>query len=197
MAELPATRPSLLVRLRDVGDKDAWRQFVQIYAPVIYGYARQKGLQDADAADVTQDVLRAVTVATGRQVYDPARGSFRSWLFTIAHHKLCDFRTRQQSQFQGSGDTGAHQRLEEQPAKDEVDAWEQEYRSRLFHWAAERIKGSINETTWQAFWLTAVEGQSGKEVAAKLNLSVAAVYLAKSRVMARLKAQLQEVSDEQ
>src|SRR5262249_24828175 len=78
MAEIPPTRASLLVRLRDPQDEEAWTQFVQRYAPVVYGYARKQGLQDADAADLTQDVLRAVVGAVGRLEYDPARGSFRN-----------------------------------------------------------------------------------------------------------------------
>ena len=68
MGSLPTTRASLLVRLRDSGDADAWRQFVRIYAPVVYGYARKRGLQDADAADLTQEVLHAVTTAAGRPI---------------------------------------------------------------------------------------------------------------------------------
>src|SRR5262245_26403774 len=98
MSDPPSTRPSLLVRLRDVGDQDAWRQFVRLYAPVVYAYGRRRGLQDADAADLTQDVLRAVLAAAGRFAYDPRRGSFRGWLFTLAHHRLHDLLARQRRQ---------------------------------------------------------------------------------------------------
>jgi RNA polymerase sigma-70 factor (ECF subfamily) len=195
MADSPNTRPSLLVRIRDARDGQAWSQFVALYAPLVYGYARKRGLQDADAADLTQDVLRAVAGAAERLAYDPKRGSFRGWLFTIVRNKLRDFMDACKRQGQGSGDTGAHKLLEQHAAPDE-DVWEREYQQRIFAWAAEQIRGEFQDTTWQAFWQTAVEGKSGKEVARALGMTVAAVYLAKSRVLARLKEQIQQVQDE-
>lgn len=195
MADSPNTRPSLLVRIRDARDGQAWSQFVALYAPLVYGYARKRGLQDADAADLTQDVLRAVAGAAGRLEYDPKRGSFRGWLFTIVRNKLRDFLDARVRQAQGSGDTGAHEMLEQHAAPDE-DVWEREYQQRLFAWAADQIRGEFQDTTWQAFWQTAAEGKSAKEVAMALGMTVAAVYLAKSRVLARLKEQIQQVQDE-
>src|SRR5690348_4768465 len=91
MQESPATRASLLVRLRDTSDGEAWQEFVHLYAPVIYGFARKRGLQDADAADVMQDVLRSVSAAVPRLEYDPGRGSFRGWLFTVTRNKILNF----------------------------------------------------------------------------------------------------------
>jgi RNA polymerase sigma-70 factor (ECF subfamily) len=193
MAELPTTRPSLLVRLRDARDIEAWRQFVQLYGPVVYAYGRRRGLQDADAADLTQEVLRAVSTAVARLEYDRRRGSFGGWLFTVAHHKLHDLLARQRRPGQGSGDPGVQHWLEEQPAREDVALWDHEYERRLFRWAAERVRPRFQDATWQAFWLTAVEGKSAKDVAEALDLTVAAVYLAKSRVMARLREQIQQV----
>ncbi len=92
MSDSPGTRPSLLVRIRDPGDREAWRQFVALYAPLIHSLCRQRGLQDADAADLTQEVLRAVVAAVPGLVYDPVRGSFRGWLDTVTCHRLHDFR---------------------------------------------------------------------------------------------------------
>src|SRR5262249_56151209 len=86
------TRASLLVRLRDPRDGAAWREFVERYGPVVYGYVRKQGLQDADAADLCQDVLAAVAGAVGRLNYDPNRGSFRNWLFTVVRRKLINWR---------------------------------------------------------------------------------------------------------
>src|ERR1700676_627202 len=87
MQEFPATRASLLVRLRDGGDVGAWQEFVRLYAPVIYGFARKRGLQDADAADLMQDVLRSLSAAVHRLEYDPVRGTFRGWIFNITRTK--------------------------------------------------------------------------------------------------------------
>lgn len=197
MVNLPVTRPSLLLRIRDPQDAEAWRDFVRIYAPVVYGYGRRRGLQDADAADLTQDVLRAVAAAAGRLEYDPRRGSFSGWLFTVAHHQLCDLAARRRRQGAGAGDTRVRALLEQQPARDDDrDVWQREYERRLFNWAAERVRGSFQESTWRAFWWTAVEGQSVKEVAARLHLTAAAVYLARSRVMARLRERIEQVGED-
>jgi RNA polymerase sigma-70 factor (ECF subfamily) len=194
MAEPPATRASLLARIRDSHDQDAWRQFVQVYAPVVYGYGRERGLQDADAADLAQEVLRAAADAAGRFEYDPRRGSFRGWLFTVAHHKLHDLLARQRRPGRGSGDSGVQDLLEQQPAREEDRSrWDQEYEGRLFHWAAEQVRGRFRDTTWQAFWQTAVEGRSPREVAGRLGMTLAAVYLARNRVMARLKEQVRQL----
>src|SRR5258708_17176793 len=95
MAEIPPTRASLLVRLRDSRDGAAWIEFVELYAPLVYGYARKQGLQDADAADLLQDVLAAVAASVGRLEYDPARGAFRNWLFTLVRRRLSDWRDKQ------------------------------------------------------------------------------------------------------
>jgi RNA polymerase sigma factor (sigma-70 family) len=199
MVEAPLTRPSLLVRLRDARDEQAWAQFVEVYAPLVYSFACRHGLQDADAADLTQDVLRSVVTAAGRFEYDAQRGSFRGWLFTVVKNKLRDFLDRRRHEWTGSGDTSMLDLLANQPApeEDEAAVWEQEHERRLFLWAAEQVRGSFQDSTWQAFWLTAVEGQRGKDVAKQLGLSVAAVYLARRRVLTRLREQLREVEGEE
>lgn len=193
------TRPSLLLRIRDASDREAWRQFVDLYAPLIYGLARKRGLQDADAADVTQDVFRAVAVAVPSWNYDPKRGSFRGWLYTVTRNKINDF-VSGRKHARGTGDTATQMYLEEQPdwatpAEDET-AWQREAQQRVFAWAAERIRGDFQEATWKAFWQVAVEGKSGEEAARSLHMSVGAVYVAKSRVLARLKKEIQQFEEE-
>src|SRR5689334_18852151 len=92
MAEFPPTRASLLVRLRDRHDEAAWNDFVDLYAPLVYGYVRKQGLQDADAADLSQEVFRAVAGGMSRFEYDPVKGLFRNWLFTVVRRKLANWR---------------------------------------------------------------------------------------------------------
>jgi RNA polymerase sigma-70 factor (ECF subfamily) len=198
MQESPATRASLLVRIRDPHDQEAWRQFVDIYASVVYGFARRRGLQDADAADLMQEVLRAVARTASRLDYDPNRGSFRGWLYTVTRNKIYNFLNGQKNHERGSGDSGAQERLEEQAAHqdDAASLWDQEYERRLFDWAAEQARTEFQGATWQAFWQTAVEGRSAKEVGDRLGMSLGAVYVAKSRVLARLKELIRQVEEE-
>ena len=197
MADSPTTQLSLLARIRDPRDGAAWAEFVEVYAPLVYGLGRRHGLQDADAADLTQEVLRSVARAAPRFAYDPRRGTFRGWLFTLAPRRLYDFLARRRRQEQASGGTTVQQVLDEQPDRGEEERWNQDVEQERFRWAAEQVRPQVTAATWQAFWRTAVEGESGKDVAAALGLSVAAVYLAKSRVMARLKEQIKLLQETQ
>src|SRR5580700_8615813 len=120
MADFPVTRASLLLRLRDPQDAEAWKQFVDLYAPLVYGYARKQGLQDADAADLSQEVLRAVAGAVGRLEYDPARGAFRNWLFTVVRRKLSNWQAAQANRIRGSGDSAIQELLERCPDPDRI-----------------------------------------------------------------------------
>ena len=188
MAEFPPTRASLLVRLRDPRDGAAWGEFVDRYAPLVYGYLRKQGLQDADAADLCQDVLAAVAGAVGRLEYDPGRGAFRNWLFTAVRRKLINWQAAQANRARGSGDSATHELLEQCPAPEAGEKeWEAEWERQMFAWACEQVRRGVTDATWQAFWRTAVEGEPARQVAADLGLSVTAVYLARSRVLARLK----------
>jgi RNA polymerase sigma-70 factor (ECF subfamily) len=196
MANFPPTRASLLVRLRDPRDEAAWRQFVDLYAPLVYGYARKQGLQDADAADLSQHILATLVGALGRLEYDPERGAFRNWLFTVVRRKLSNWRSSQNGRTNGSGDTATQVLLEQAPAPEDAEhVWEAEWQRRTFVWACEQVRTEVTVATWQAFWRTAVEGRPGKEVAAQLDMSVAAVYLARSRVLARLKESVGSIED--
>jgi RNA polymerase sigma-70 factor (ECF subfamily) len=198
MGDSPSTRPTLFVRLRDVADGQAWSEFVELYAPLIHGFLRKHGLQDADAADLTQDVLGVAALAIRGRDYDPRRGSFRGWLFTVVRNKLRNFVTRRRPYNRGTGNTDAQKLLQEQPAPEAEEAvrWDQEYERRLFASAARQVRTRVQEATWQAFWRTTVEGHNPRDVAEGLSMTVAAVYLAKSRVMARLKEQVRQLREE-
>lgn len=198
MADSPATRSSLLVRLRDPRDAQAWSEFVDLYAPLVYRFGCKQGLQDADAADLTQESLRAVAGAIGRLDYDPKRGSFGGWLFTIVRNRLRDFFEKRGRHAHGTGDSVMLDWLEQQPDRQATitKEWDREHERQLLLTAAQRIRGQFQHGTWQAFWRTTVDGQSGKDVAQALGMTVAAVYLAKSRVMARLKEAVRQLQAE-
>lgn len=188
----PLTRASLLVQLRDGTNQAAWQEFIHLYGPVVYGFARKRGLQDADAADLMQDVMRSVASAIQRLDYDRKLGTFRGWLFTITRNKIFNFFSARRLRPQGSGDSTTNQLLNAQPKpEDGEDAWEMEYQRRLASQAMERVKGEFQENTWRAFWLTAVEGVPAAEVAKQVGISPGATYVAKSRVLARLKEEVE------
>jgi RNA polymerase sigma factor (sigma-70 family) len=194
----PTTPPSLLFRLRDPHDRDAWHEFVALYGPAVYRFGRKRGLQDADALDLMQVVFQAVAGAVERFEYDPQRGKFRGWLFGVVRHQLGKLLNHPSRSPPGEGGTPAVDRLRQQPERDagEAELWAQEYRRQRFRWAAEKVRGAFEESSWQAFWRTAVEGRSAAEVAQELGLSPGAVSTAKCRVLARIRRALADLQDE-
>jgi RNA polymerase sigma-70 factor (ECF subfamily) len=195
MHDQPTTRPSLLLRLRDPGDDRAWVEFTDLYGPLIRRVARRGGLQDADAADLEQEVFRAVAGAIGRYDPDRSRGSFRGWLLRIARNLLLDLLAAQRRRPAAGGGTDAVALLAAvpDPAAEDSSVFEAEYRRRTFEWASAQVRGEFRTTTWQAFWRTAVDGEEAAAVAAELGLSVGAVYIARSRVLARIRSKVEEV----
>ena len=197
MTHSPETQPSLLFRLQNTGDDQAWSQFVDLYGPLIYRYLRQKSLQDADAADLTQDVLRQVSAAMKTFEYNPRQGRFRGWLFTIVRNRMNTFWQREAAKGQGSGGSAAWDQIQ-QVIDDNADPsteWDAEFERQMFHCAARLIRPDFSESTWQAFWRTAVDGIAGRDVAAELRMTPAAVYLARSRVLSRLREQVQLLTE--
>ena len=193
------TRYSLLLRIQDPQNHVAWVEFLAIYEPLVYQLARRKGLQDADARDLCQDVFRAVAGAARRWTPDPARGSFRGWLYRIARNLLVNSLRYQRRHGRAAGGSDIQRLLEIQPdgADDDARDIDAEYRRRLFLLAAESIQHQFSRSTWQAFWQTAVLSRNVQSVAAELGLSTGAVYIARSRVLSRLKCRVQELAGEE
>ncbi|MBI1310494.1 sigma-70 family RNA polymerase sigma factor [bacterium] len=189
MPATPETRPSLILRLRDPQDEQAWAEFLELYQPLIERLGRRKGLQDADVRELVQDVLVSVAGAVERWEPSPDRGSFCGWLATIIRNLTINLLKREARHPRGSGDSDFQQLLEQQPDPHcgTTALFDLEYRRQLFHWAAERICHEFQPSTWSAFWTTCVEGQPVDAAASGLEMSRGAVYVARSRVMARLR----------
>ena len=193
MTGSPDTRASLIVRLRRSEDVDAWGEFVDIYQPLIFRVAKKHGLQDADASEVAQEVLTRVARAIDRWDPDPNRGTFRGWLYRITRNLTIEF-LRGDKRRPLTQDNSAVERAIENHAADsngESREFQMEYERQMFAWAAEQIETQFQSNTWQAFWLTAVKHQPVESVAKQLGMTRGAVYIARSRVMAKLKEQIQ------
>ena len=194
MTPAPETRPSLLLRLRDARDQQAWSTFLEIYQPLIYRVIRQRRVQDADAREVTQEVLLAVANSIDQWEADPERGTFRGWLTTITRNLVVNYLIKQSRHPRGSGDSDFRRGLESLPAPagEESAMFDVEERRQIFRWAADRIRPEFREANWQSFWRTAVEGQGAIEVARELGISPGLVYVSRNRVMKRLREKVEE-----
>jgi RNA polymerase sigma-70 factor (ECF subfamily) len=177
------TRATLLGRLRaNPADHQTWSEFVDHYGPRLLGWCRAWGLQDADAQDVTQIVLLKLATKLRDFAYDPAR-SFRAWLKTVAQHAWIDFLNARQRAGQGSGDTVMLNRLQSVEARDDLlGRLEAAFDHELLLEAIARVRLRVAPQTWEAFRLTAQEGLPGAEVAARVGMQAAQVYVAKRRV---------------
>lgn len=198
MSRVPETRASLILRLPSTGDADAWAEFASIYEPFVYRFARRGGLQDADARELVQDVMLSVAKAVGRWKPDGNRAKFRTWLFHIARNQLLDALAKRKRQLTARGGTSFFGRFGEfsEAAETTDQLMRLEHRRVLFRWAAERIEKAVNPATWQAFWMTAVDEKSVDEVASELGLTTGAVYIARSRVLAKLRDEVAKWEDD-
>lgn len=192
MNDIPKTRNSLVLRLKEPADAEAWFEFCEIYEPLILRIARSRGLQNADANDLAQDVFVRIAKSVRRWKPDPEKGSFRGWISTIARNLTIDF-LRQQDRRPISANEPTLASIEEPCA--ESDFYDIEFEKQFFAWAAEKIRASFKPHTWQAFWRTAVEQRPVKEVAESLGLTSGAIYLARSRVIAKLRTTIEQAND--
>ena len=197
MTPTPTTRPSLLLRLRDSRDHEAWMEFVSLYEPVTYRLLRRHGLQDADAREVMQELLMAVSRSIDR--WDPAkeRGSFRGWLRQVARNLVINWlkqRGRRETAAGGSDLLAMLNGLPDDSAQETL-AFDEELRRVMFQRAAEQVRAEVQPATWQAFWETGVVGASPADAAKKLGMTSGAVRVAKCRVQARLRAVVAELEE--
>ena len=180
----PPTEPGLPARLADRGDTTAWERFAALYRPAIVVLARRRGLSAADADDVAQEVCRSVAEAVGTfepGLGLPGRARFSTWLATIAERKTIDAlrRARVRPASGHAFDAVAARDTDSRLLRFEV-------RRRLFLAAAADIQNEMSPTAWEAFWRTAIDGDSAERVAKTLGMTAGAVYAAKARTMRKL-----------
>lgn len=180
------TPVSLLQQLRGPANPEVWRRFVYLYEPLVYRWAGRLGLQDADRADLVQEVLIALLRALPTFQLD-GRGSFRAWLRTVAGNKWKDFRKKRIPAPLSSGN-GQWDALAEDDFAAEFA--EDEYRKFIAGQALRLIRGEFQPATWKAFWATVVDERPAAEVARELGITANAVYLACGRVVRRLRVEL-------
>lgn len=191
LSDRSRTSASLLDRLRrDPGDRESWNEFVERYGRKIYAWCRKWKLQEEDARDVTQDVLLKLSDKMRSFVYDPA-SSFHGWLKTLTRHAWCDFLDGRRPSVTATGDRDVLELLGSLASRDDLAERlrEEEDRERL-EAAMSRAQLRVSPQSWEAFRLLALEGRPGAEVAGTLGMNVAAVLMARSRVQARIKAEI-------
>lgn len=182
---------TLLERVRSLRP-EAWQRLVDLYGPLVYRWCRQSGLGPEDAADVVQEVFGAVARSVGGFRRTSPGDSFRAWLGTITRNKIRDHFRRSQGRPGAKGGTDAQQLLLElpEPTDPTSPSDRHEVEGLLSRRALDLVRAEFENRTWEAFWRTAVDGQSAGDAAEDLGMSVLAVYKAKSRVLRRLRHEL-------
>ncbi len=188
-----STSLTLLQRVRRADDQAAWERFVLLYTPLLFRWAQRAGLVEQDAMDAVQEIFANLLVEMPRFAVDPARGSFRAWLKTVSVNQ-CRKQVRKRSLASGrGGDDDVLQAVLGGDAWEEV--WNADYQSCVFRKAMQIMQSQFEAKTWQAAWELAVNGLTAAEASQKLGMSESAVYVAKSRVMRRLRQELAGLLD--
>ncbi len=188
MTESPETRASLLIRIRHHDDVEAWAEFLEIYQPLIRQMARRYGLQDADATEVTQEVLTRVAKTVEHWETSGRQGSFRGWLSRVTKNLVIQYFRDRRRIPQPAQNSDLRRAIENKMdhSSDGSDEFDLELQRQMFAWAARKVEPRFEPTTWQAFWQTAVEHLPIEKVAQKLEMTRGAIYVARSRVMAAI-----------
>lgn len=190
--EIPTLSSFFLSDVRSMSP-EGWSRLVNTFGPIVYRWCRASGVSHNDAPDVVQDVFTTVARGIAKFERQKESGSFRSWLATITRSRVRDFFRLQSRRGQAPGGTDAWQRLQREPDLLDSTVTVAGMRNQLLHRVTESVKSEFEETTWQAFWMTAVEEKSAALVADHLGINVASVYQAKSRVLRKLRQRMAEL----
>jgi len=179
-------RCTLLARIKDPKDSDAWRQFERLYSPLLYRYARGRGLARHDAEEVRDQCLEVIVRKIGEFEYDRHKGGFKNWLFRMVSHKVTDLHRKRREVHADSKDLRAL--VDPEPTPDEL--WEQTWQYEHLKFGVEQVRNEVAERDFQAFRMLVTDECSVAEVCRRLDLNPNQVYKAKARVLRRVREQL-------
>ncbi|HEY7154794.1 MAG TPA: sigma-70 family RNA polymerase sigma factor [Gemmataceae bacterium] len=190
------TRQSLLLRAQ-TGEQDAWKDLTNLYRPLILGWLQRQGVPARDLDDLSQEVLLSVVKHLPTFEHTGHRGAFRSWLRTIVCSRTGDYWRASERGLQADGGSGATATLQQiaDPNSDLNRRWDEEHDRYVLDCLLDLVEEEFEPATVRAFRRLALDGGSGAEVAAEMGLSVAAVYVAKSRVLQRIRQEAEGLID--
>lgn len=191
------TRTTLLLRVRDPADSESWREFVLLYEPLLLNYVRRRGLAEHDARDVVQDIFATlVRVLPGFEL-DHQRGRFRTWLWRVTHNAVVDWSRRRGRR--AAAEEEARKEAEVAVGPDDADLeaeWLTAHRRRILEFAIQQVRSRSNERSWACFERHLLQGRSSAEVAEELGITANSVYVNASRVLARVRQQCAEYTED-
>lgn len=195
------TRRSLILRLQDWKDQRSWDEFYRTYWRLIYSVAMQAGLREQEAWDVVQETILAIAKQSRRGAYDPSRGSFKMWLWHVTRWRINDqFRLRGKDtaniQNDEPGNIESLSNMPDVEGETFERIWEREWQMNLAKAAMERVKMKVSPRQFQLFDYNVIQGMSAREVRSKLGVSIAQVYLAKHRIGAMLRKEMEMLKGE-
>ncbi len=190
------TRPSLLVRIRDPQDAESWNLFVELYTPPVLRYFRLRGLQDADAADVTQEVMAQVARSMHSFRYSPERGRFRDWLGTVTRRKVNRFLASDNAGQAGIGGDDTPDLLANLAAVESDPEWTAEFNAQILQATLDRVRPLFGPSTWQTFASVWLDNKSAAATAREMGITLQAVYVAKGKVLKRLEEEVIELAED-
>jgi RNA polymerase sigma-70 factor (ECF subfamily) len=192
----PSTRPSLLLRIRDPRDGEAWATFVDVYGRLVYRHCRGRGLSHEDAENVSQEVFAQVSQSIRSFDYQPDLGRFRDWLGTVTRNEINRLFKKESRAVHGRGGVEDDYELQNAASRGEDTVWTEEFNARLLAAALARSRPHFEESTWRMFELAWLEKRPAVEVAQQLKVPIDRVYVAKSRVLERLQQEVQELAED-
>ena len=187
----PPTRFSLIEKIKDPRDAEAWSEFAAIYYPLVFNICRRKGLQHADATDITQEVLSRVANAVENYKHGQPGSTFRGWLYRITRNLTIDFFRRQGRDPLAIADHHDDLQQIQEPSLEESQEFHLAFRKQMFSVVAKVVQTQVHPQTWAAFWKTEIEHLDITAASKELSMTRGAIYVARSRVIAKLRKEIQ------